>query len=56
MTKSLNSMRDMIQFYITNTFDTKSYIENSATYKKYLTALQVISNILKEVDSKGSKE
>ena len=56
VTKSLNSMRDMIQFYITNTFDTKSYIENSATYKKYLTALQVISNILKEVDSKGSKE
>ena len=54
--KSLNSMKDMIQFYITNTFDTKSYIENSATYKKYLTALQVISNILKEVDSKGSKE
>lgn len=54
--KSLNSMKDMIQFYITNTFDTKSYIENSTTYKKYLTALQVISNILKEVDSKGSKE
>ena len=40
--------KKIIEFYITNTYATKSYIENAINFQKYLTILNSIRNILND--------
>jgi hypothetical protein len=48
----LNNLKQYVYDYYTDTFDTRSYIENTAQYQKYLTILSTIRNILEEVKCK----
>ena len=41
-------LKKIIEFYITNTYATKSYIENAINFQKYLTILNSIRNILND--------
>lgn len=48
----LNNLKQYVYDYYTDTFDTRSYIENTAQYQKYLTILSTVRNILEEVKCK----
>ena len=50
-----NDLKGYIEFYITNTYNTKSYIENMVNFQKYLTILNGIRMTLKDT-SEGAKE
>ena len=50
-----NDLKGSIEFYITNTYNTKSYIENMVNFQKYLTILNGIRMTLKDT-SEGAKE
>ena len=45
----LLDLKEMIYYYITNTFFTKTYIDNSIMYHQYLITLNSISSILSEI-------
>ena len=48
----LNNLKQYVYDYYTDTFDTRSYMENTAQYQKYLTILSTVRNILEEVKCK----
>lgn len=54
---TLSDLKDYIEFYITNTYPVKSYIDNQVNFQKYLTILNtvrlVLKDIAKEYDAKG---
>ena len=48
----LEQLKDLIYFYITNTFDTKTYIENCITYQEFLVNLNTINKLFQEIQVK----
>lgn len=47
---NLVKLKDMIIDYMENVYKTKSYIENSIIYNRYLATLTAINNMLKEMN------
>lgn len=45
----LNELKSLIHYYLTVTFDTKSYIENQISYQECLAILNTINEMLKNV-------
>ena len=52
ISNSLSSLRDMLTDYINSVYKTKSYIENTINYNKFLAILNGINEILEEMNSK----
>lgn len=48
----LIDLKEIVQFYLSNTFDTKSYVENMVNYQQYLATLNTINRLLKEISRK----
>lgn len=48
--KTMTDLQTHIYYYITNTFDTKTYMENDMQFKQFLTILNTIKNILDELN------
>lgn len=48
----LMELKDIVQFYLSNTFDTKTYVENMVNYQQYLATLNTINRLLKEISRK----
>lgn len=48
----LSDLRTIVDDYLTKTFPTKTYIENSAEYQRYLAVLHSINKLLKELAPK----
>lgn len=53
--KSLEDTKQYILDYISNTFDSKSYMENMAEFQKYIAVLYSIRNVLDELKPNTSK-
>ena len=51
----LIELKDIVQFYLSNTFDTKTYMENMVNYQQYLVTLNTINRLLKEINVKKGK-
>ena len=52
VTNRLMDLKKYLEFYITYTFDTKTYLENQAIYQKYLVIYSAIKEALCTVDKK----
>lgn len=48
--KTMTDLQTHVYYYITNTFDTKTYIENDTQFKQFLVILNTIKNILDEIN------
>lgn len=48
--KTMTDLQTHVYYYITNTFDTKTYIENDSQFKQFLVILNTIKNILDEIN------
>lgn len=48
--KTMTDLQTHVYYYITNTFDTKTYMENDMQFKQFLTILNTIKNILDELN------
>ena len=48
----LSELRNIVDDYLTKTFATKTYVENSAEYQRYLAVLYSIDKLLKELAPK----
>jgi len=55
VSNKLSSLRDMMTDYINSVYKTKSYIENSINYNKFLAILNGINKILEEMNQKEVK-
>lgn len=53
--KKLNELKDLIAFYLKETYDTKSYIENNVMYQEYLVVLNSLIEILTQIKIKIDK-
>lgn len=51
-----NDLKKYIEFYLTNTYNTKSYIDNVVNFQKYLTILNGIRNVLKDTNEGTEKD
>ena len=51
-----NDLKKYIEFYLTNTYNTKSYIDNVVNFQKYLTILNGIRNVLKDTSEGTAKD
>ena len=49
----LTELKELVVFYLTNTFDTKSYIENTINYQQYLAILNSMTKLFKEINIKN---
>ena len=52
ISSELASIKDMLSDYIANVYKTKSYIENSITYNRFLTTLNALNKVLEEISEK----
>ena len=50
VSKQLSSLRQMIADYMTNVYSTKSYMENTVNYNRFLATLKGINDILDEIN------
>lgn len=48
----LIELKELVKFYMTNTFDTKSFIENNINYQQYLSTLNIINKLFQEIKDK----
>ena len=55
VSKTLSTLKDMIIDYISKVYQTKSYIENSINYGRFLAQLNGINKILEEMNSKNEE-
>lgn len=55
LTSSLFSLEEYLSYYIINTFNTKSYMENSIIFQKFLVSLVAIKNVLSEMEKEKPK-
>lgn len=53
---NLSDLKQYIYDYFTNTFDTKSYMENDAQYQKYIAILNSFNTILEELKKVRDKD
>ena len=56
VSNTLSSLKDMLSDYVNDVYKTKSYIENSINYNRFLAILNGISKILEEMNSKNDKK
>lgn len=52
---TLSRLRDMLTDYMDDVYSTKSYIENSVNYNRFLAVLNGINKLLEELDKKEDK-
>lgn len=55
ISNNLITLRDMISDYVNDVYQTKSYIENSINYNRFLASLNAINKLLEELQVKDSK-
>ena len=48
-------LKDLVHFYLNNTYTTKTYIENTMNYQQYIVILNTINKMLKEIIPKTGK-
>lgn len=51
VTNKLLELKQLVYYYLTNTFDTKTYIENSINYQEYLATISVVNKIFKQINT-----
>lgn len=56
LVNKLNGLQKMVEDYMIDTFETKTYIENTIYYHKCLMQLNLIKDILKEMSLKTQKQ
>ncbi len=56
ISNKLSDLKDMILDYMTDVYKTKSYIENSINYNRFLAILNGINKILEEMNSKKDEK
>ena len=56
LNNTLTDLKQYIYDYFTYTFDTKTYLENSAQYHKYIAVLNSLNGVLEEVIKKQEKD
>ena len=56
VSNQLSSLKDMLMDYMTDVYKTKSYIENSINYNRFLAVLNGINKILEEMNSKKDEK
>jgi hypothetical protein len=49
-------LKKYIEFYLTNTYNTRSYIDNVVNFQKYLTILNGIRSVLNDTCDGEAKE
>ena len=52
VSKNLNNLRTMLSDYVSSIYSTKSYIENSINYNRFLAVLNGINKMLEEIPKK----
>lgn len=52
ISETLSELRDMLSDYVNSIYQTKSYIENSINYNRFLAVLNGINKILEEIPKK----
>ena len=55
VTNKMSELKDLVHFYLNNTYATKSYIENTMNYQQYILILNTINKMLKEIIPKTGK-
>lgn len=56
VSNTLASLKDMLTDYVNDVYRTKSYIENSINYNRFLAILNGINKILEEMNSKNDEK
>lgn len=56
VSNTLASLKDMLTDYVNDVYKTKSYIENSINYNRFLAILNGINKILEEMNSKNDEK
>lgn len=56
LVSKLDALKKMVDDYMVDTFETKTYIENTIYYHKCLMQLNLVKDILKEMSSKTEKQ
>ena len=56
VSNTLASLKDMLTDYMNDVYKTKSYIENSINYNRFLAILNGINKILEEMNSKNDEK
>lgn len=54
ISNNLINLKDMISDYVNDVYQTKSYIENSIMYNRFLAALNAINKLLEEIQVKDN--
>ena len=52
ITEKLSELKDLVSYYLRETYDTKSYIENNVMYQKYLVVLNTVTEMLDKLKIK----
>jgi len=55
VTNKMAELKDLVHFYLNNTYITKTYIENTMNYQQYILILNTINKMLKEIIPKTGK-
>ena len=55
VTNKMAELKDLVHFYLNNTYTTKTYIENTMNYQQYILILNTINKMLKEIIPKTDK-
>ena len=50
----LSELKDLVSYYLKETYDTKTYIENNIMYQKYLTVLNTVTEIFEKIKIKDA--
>lgn len=53
---SLQELKKLIYSYLVNTYDTRSYVQNTVNYTEYLVTLNSVNKLLKEINIKNDKK
>lgn len=56
VSNNLSKLKDMLTDYVDSVYQTKSYIENSINYNRFLAVLNGINKILEEMNSKNDEK
>ncbi len=49
VTNKMIELKDLVHYYLNNTYNTKTYIENTMNYQQYILMLNAINRMLKEI-------
>ena len=54
--RTLSDLKVYIRYHLTKNFDEKSYIENDILFNKYLSILNGIKNVIKEIETNNDRK